>query len=92
MDRLQELVRLHRLGTPARQVARVLRMGVDVERSYRRVLETAGLLRGDVQVRIPAMPITESGPSRTPIPEHAEHRMTTLVGATSPPSSRWSNS
>ncbi|GHH04800.1 hypothetical protein GCM10012319_74340 [Comamonas sp. KCTC 72670] len=33
MDRLQELVRLHRLGTPARQVARVLRMGVDVERN-----------------------------------------------------------
>ncbi|WP_253894814.1 hypothetical protein [Corallococcus exercitus] len=50
MDRLQELVRLHRLGTPARQVARVLRMGVDVERNYRRVLEAAGLLRGDAQV------------------------------------------
>ncbi|WP_281291532.1 hypothetical protein [Myxococcus llanfairpwllgwyngyllgogerychwyrndrobwllllantysiliogogogochensis] len=40
MDQLQELVRLHRrLGTPARQVAPVLRMGVDVERSHRRVLE-----------------------------------------------------
>ena len=44
MERLQELVRLHRLGTPARQVARVLRMGVDVERSYRRVLEASEAL------------------------------------------------
>ncbi|RKH26063.1 IS1 family transposase [Corallococcus sicarius] len=44
MDRLQELVRLLRLGTPARQVARVLRMGVDVERSYRRVLEAGEAL------------------------------------------------
>ena len=25
-------------------------------------------------VRIPAMPITDSGPSRSPVPEHAEHR------------------
>ncbi|WP_426730243.1 IS21 family transposase [Myxococcus faecalis] len=73
MDRLQELVRLHRLGTPARQVARVLRMGVDVERSYRRVLETAGLLRGDVQV-LPELEVLKAAvvaarPAAPPAPQ-----------------------
>ncbi|WP_418766076.1 hypothetical protein [Myxococcus xanthus] len=73
MERLQELVRLHRLGTPARQVARVLRMGVDVERSYRRVLEAAGLLQGDVQV-LPELEVLKAAvlaarPAAPPVPQ-----------------------
>jgi hypothetical protein len=47
MHRLQDLVRLHRLGTGARLVARRLRMSPNTERAYRRVLETQGLLAGD---------------------------------------------
>lgn len=39
MDRLQELVRLHRMGTGAREVARLLRMGPNTERDYRDALE-----------------------------------------------------
>lgn len=48
MDRLQELVRLHRMGTGARAVARLLRMGPNAERDYRDALEAAGLLDGSV--------------------------------------------
>ena len=46
MDRLQELVRLHRMGTKAREVARLLGMGPNTERLYREALEAAGLLSG----------------------------------------------
>jgi transposase len=46
MDRLQELVRLHRMGTGAREVARMLRMSPNTERDYRQALEKEGLLEG----------------------------------------------
>ena len=46
MDRLQELVRLHRMSTGDREVARLLRMSPNTERGYRRALEAAGLLKG----------------------------------------------
>jgi transposase len=46
MDRLQELVRLHRMGTGAREVARVLQVSPNTEREYRRALDQAGLLVG----------------------------------------------
>ena len=44
MDRLQELVRLHRMGTGGREVARLLGMSPNTERVYRRALETAQML------------------------------------------------
>lgn len=47
MHRLQELVRLHRLGEGAREVARKLAMSPNTERDYRQVLERAGVLYGD---------------------------------------------
>jgi transposase len=46
MDRLQELVRLHRMGTGDREVARLLMMSPNTERMYRRALMAAGLLEG----------------------------------------------
>ncbi len=48
MNRLQELVRLHRMGTGSREVARLLGMGPNTERQYRQALMRAGLLAGDV--------------------------------------------
>jgi len=48
MHRLQELVRLHRMGEPTRQIARDLGMGPNTERRYRQILADAGLLAGDV--------------------------------------------
>ena len=47
MHRLQELVRLHRMGTGARDVARTLRMSPNTERRYREALRLACLLEGD---------------------------------------------
>lgn len=47
MHRLQELVRLHRKGTGAREVARLLGMSPNTERSYRLALQAAGALGGD---------------------------------------------
>ena len=49
MDRLQELVRLHRIGNKGRTVARLLRMSPNTEQRYRKALLRAGLLLGEVQ-------------------------------------------
>lgn len=46
MDRLRELVRLHCMGTGAREVARLLGMGPNTERAYRTPLAAAGALEG----------------------------------------------
>ncbi|NVJ28576.1 hypothetical protein HUW62_46010 [Myxococcus sp. AM011] len=46
MDRLRELVRLHRMGTGAREVARLLGMGPNTERAYRAALVAGGVLEG----------------------------------------------
>ena len=47
MHRLQELVRLHRLKTGARETARLLAMSPNTERQYREALTKAGLLDGE---------------------------------------------
>lgn len=49
MHRLQELVRLHRMGTGARKAAKLLKMGPNTARAYRKALATAGLLDGPVE-------------------------------------------
>ena len=46
MHRLQEMVRLHRLGESSRAIAKRLRMGRDTIRCYLRGLEQAGILEG----------------------------------------------
>ncbi|HVZ32921.1 MAG TPA: hypothetical protein VG963_10865 [Polyangiaceae bacterium] len=46
MHRLQELVRLHRMGTGCHQVARMLGMSPNTERVYREALQRAGLWDG----------------------------------------------
>jgi len=48
MDRLQELVRLHRMGVGGREAARLLRMSPNTERQYRQALLRAELWDGDV--------------------------------------------
>lgn len=73
MHRLQGLVRLHRLQTGARQVARLLNMSPNTERSYRRALEAAGLLEGPVG-ELPSLEelqaaVLEAHPRRPP-PAH----------------------
>ncbi|QDU66236.1 IS21 family transposase [Engelhardtia mirabilis] len=46
MHRLQEMLRLHRLGQGSRGIARQLHIGRDTIRAYMRALATAGLLEG----------------------------------------------
>ena len=46
MHRIQEVVRLHRLGRSQRGIARQLRMGRDTIRTYHEKLSAAGLLGG----------------------------------------------
>jgi len=53
MHRLQELVRLHRMGTGRRERCRLLKMGPNTERTYREAVEQAGMLDGPVQVLPP---------------------------------------
>lgn len=48
MHRLQDLVRLHRQKTGARETARLLGMGPNTERRYREALEQAGLWDAEV--------------------------------------------
>lgn len=54
MHRLQELVRLHRLETGAREAARLLGLSPNTERRYREALAAAGLLQGPTEA-IPAL-------------------------------------
>jgi len=54
MDRLQEMVRLHRMGSGHREIARLLKMGPNTERQYRKALQAAGLLDGTVDA-LPAI-------------------------------------
>ncbi len=46
MHRLQEMVRLHRMGKSSREIARQLRMGRDTIRCYLRALKSSGHLEG----------------------------------------------
>ena len=50
MHTLQEFVRLARMGTGFRAVARMLRISPNTEREYRNSLAAAGLLVGDLNV------------------------------------------
>jgi transposase len=47
MHRLQELVRLHRMGEGSRDMCRLLSMSPKTELKYRTALEAAGLLEGE---------------------------------------------
>jgi transposase len=72
MHRLQELVRLHRLGTGAREVARLLGMSPNTERNYRQAVRLAGLLEGDPGAEyLPDLAVLRQGvlaqlPAKTP--------------------------
>ena len=59
MDRLQELVRLHRMETGPCEAARLLGLSRTTERQYRLVLEAAGLLRGSVE-ELPALEVLKA--------------------------------
>ena len=94
MHRLQELVRLYRLGEGARSIARQLRMSPNTEREYRNVLKAAGLLEGDAEslpeLAVLKLAIEAHKPSRAP-PQHESsverwrEQVTALVAAGAAP-------
>ena len=59
MHRLQELIRLHRLGRSHRQIARQLRMGRDTIRDYATAFSKAGLLEGPADA-LPARSVLQA--------------------------------
>jgi transposase len=59
MHRLQELVRLHRMGVGDREAARLLGMGPNTERQYRRALAQAELLEGDAE-QVPELEVLKA--------------------------------
>jgi len=63
MHRLVDLVRLHRMRTAPREVARLLVMGPNTERQYRQALEAEGLLHGDPSA-LPALEVLKMAVER----------------------------
>lgn len=66
MHRLQELVRLHRMGTGAREVARLLELSPNTERSWRLALAEAGLLSGSPDALPPLEALSKALPPKVP--------------------------
>ena len=82
MDRLQELVRLYRLGTGKRGTARLLGMGPNTERDYREALEAEGLLAGSVE-ELPELEVLRAAVERR-LATPRQTQMTSSVSAWEP--------
>jgi transposase len=78
MHVLQELVRLHRMRTGARKIARLLKMSPNTERSYREALDAAGLLDGPVE-DLPEVEVLKAA-LPTQVPAQQESSIEDLVG------------
>ncbi len=78
MHRLEELVRLHRMGTGSREVARLLRMGPNTERQYREAIAAEGLLGGSPD-ELPLLEALKAAVLKhRPRPELPRHQVTSL--------------
>lgn len=77
MDRLVELVRLHRMGTGAREVARLLCISPNTERLYRLALQSAGLLTGAVQ-DLPTLEVLKAALVQQHPPKRPPQQISTL--------------
>jgi transposase len=94
MHRLQELVRLHRLGDGAREVARKLGISPNTEREYRMALALAGLLEGAPEA-LPELAVLRAAvdahkPSRSPPQQESSverwrERIETMMNDGAPP-------
>jgi len=77
MERLRELVRLHRMGVGNKEVARLLRMGPNTERAYRLALEAAGLLQGDAAA-VPELEVLKEAVVAQRPPKRAPQQSSTM--------------
>jgi transposase len=69
MDRLMELVRLHRMGKPRRELCRMLVMSPKTVTKYVAALRSAGLLEGDPSQLPEAGQLTAAVTDAYPVPE-----------------------
>ncbi len=86
MDQLQELVRLHRMGTGHREVARLFGVSPTTERQYREILVAEGLLSGCVEAlpeldELRAAVVKHLGDKRTPQQTSSVERWVEVVQA-----------
>ncbi len=77
MHRLEELVRLHRLKTSAREVCRLLGMGRTTEWRYREALAKAGLLVGD-PADLPPLEVIKAATTRAAAQAVTQQEMSTV--------------
>jgi hypothetical protein len=79
LSRIQELVRLHRVGEKPRKIARLLSMSPNTERFYRRLLDEAGMLNGapDAMPKLDAMRVAIEQRAPAVIPPQ---QISTVVG------------
>ena len=78
MHRLQELVRLHRMGRGVRDVARLLRMSPNTERKYREALAAEGLLEG-AATALPSSEVLKAAVLKHHPPRTPEHERSSLA-------------
>lgn len=78
MHRLQELVRLHRQGTSAREAARLLGMSRNTVSGYLTALRSAGLLEGAVEV------LPELAELKAALPANVPPQQTSSIEAWAP--------
>ena len=79
MHRLQELVRLHRLGTTVREVARLLKMSPTTERAYRQALRAEGLLEGSADALPSLAELKAAVAKQRTIPGRTPHETSSLA-------------
>src|SRR3954470_5637837 len=77
MHRLQELVRLHRLGLTERRAAKELRIGRNTAKEYRRALSEAGVLDGSVD-ELPTLEVLQALVLRALPPRPAPQQVSKL--------------
>jgi transposase len=78
MHRLQDLVRLHRQRTGARETARLLGMGPNTERMFREAIAEAGLLDGAPD-ELPSLDALRAAVhAKHPVPSLPKHQVTSL--------------
>ena len=77
MHRLQELVRLHRLGLTERRAAKELRIGRNTAKEYRRVLSDAGVLEGSTD-ELPTLEVLKAIVLRALPPRPAPQQVSKL--------------
>jgi transposase len=78
MHRLQDLVRLHRQKTGARETARLLGMGPNTERQFREAIAEAGLLDGPLGALPSLEELRAAVLAKHPLPSLPPHQSTSL--------------